>query len=150
MSNVKVRLKENVSNKASYTESYPWWTSNWKINLAVYGKCPCHCRIRCFWNFKLDMLKSIEAISFLVGNFYKNIWANKSLCFLTSFFTESLMAIFSLIIKPRRLKIKEEILLTFGVNLCTARWFNKTNSCVADLFKTWAAGRLRTKSSRDD
>ena len=64
------------------------------------------------------------------------------------------MAIISLIIRPRRLKIKEEILLTFGVNLCTARWWNKTNSCVADSSFTTGSKlgqrfRLRAKSSRD-
>ena len=71
------------------------------------------------------MLKTFEAIYFLLGNCTKIF----GLCFITSFFTESLMANFSLIIKSRRLKMKEEILLTFGVNLCTERWCNKTNSC---------------------
>ena len=48
--------------------------------------------------------------------------------------------------------LKEEILLTFEVTLCTARWCNKTNSCVADSSSTAGSrlgqrSRLRAKSS---
>ena len=56
--------------------------------------------------------------------------------------------------KPRRLNNKEEIILTFGVNLCTARGSHKTNSCVADSSFTTGSKlgqrlRLRAKSSRE-
>ena len=64
------------------------------------------------------------------------------------------MAIIWLIIKPRRLQIKEEIIFTCEVTLCTARWCNKTNSCVADSSFTTGSKlgqrlRLRAESSRD-
>ena len=64
------------------------------------------------------------------------------------------MAITSVIVKPRPLQIKEEILLTFEVTLCAARWCNKTNSCVADSSFTTCSKlgqriRLRARFSID-